>query len=220
MARNSSVNPPEGEAVEVRAGSSGIKLAAGCIFTVSGAGVAVFSGVLSDRSKDVNPDCSSGAGGGGTAFATSNDGDSLSSLRSSWVNPPLPCPLALSGAAAGVFSTTDALSAVVLLMRSSVSGSPDSAPNTTLCTTGSARGFASGAGCAFAVSSAPIREDSVLKMPASSTGFEGFTAPKMPVAPKPWSELESSGPGDCEGPNPPGVVGLSISSCLRPMRVA
>ncbi|MGB9407332.1 MAG: hypothetical protein WCA89_07330, partial [Terracidiphilus sp.] len=108
------------------------------------------------------------SGTGIGAAATAGDGRSLPKVRSSSVNPALPCPpangsgeadaLLPPGSAAGAFSGAATLSADAIRIRSSNSGEFSAAPppNTTLCTTGSDKAFGAGtgcgAGCGFATS--------------------------------------------------------------------
>jgi len=170
----------------------------------------------------VNPDSCGGRGvsGGGIGFATgAGAGASLPRVRSNSVNPAFPLP---AGSAAGAFSTLDALSADALRIRSSNSGelSAPPPPNTTLCTTGAARGFATGAagvtgatGCGLAVSggrSSAARGSASEPGVTPFTGSGGFTVLNTPVAPKPCSDPGSSGHGEFGALGPPGVVGLSI----------
>jgi len=117
-------------------------------FTGSAAGVGGGTGV-SLWSNDVNPESCAGRGGAGAGVdlgAGTGADDSLPRVRSSWVNPPLPCPLAdEADSGAGGFSATGGLSVDAIRILSSVSSEPsDTPPNTTLWTTGSAAVFAFG----------------------------------------------------------------------------
>jgi len=128
----------------------------GCaVFMGASAGVASTCGVLNVRSKDVNPEFCAGlgvSGAGGPVAPVADAGESLPSVRSSSVNPPLPFP---PGSVAGAFSAIGARSAVAFRILSSSSGEVSVAappPKTTLWTTGSAKGFAIGADCGLAAS--------------------------------------------------------------------
>jgi hypothetical protein len=88
-----------------------------------------------------------------------------------------------------------------------------------LCTTGSAKSFVIGGGavCGFGGSLSHLTRGSgsALESAPSFAASGSFTVPKMPVAPKPCPELESSGHAEFEAFGPAGVVGLSINSGLR-----
>ncbi|MGP8173449.1 MAG: hypothetical protein ACLP7O_02740 [Terracidiphilus sp.] len=110
----------------------------------SSAGAAPASCELSVRSKDVNPESCAGRGVSG-AGAAAGAGESLPKVRNSSVNPALPLP---PDPGAGAFSAMDTLSADAIRIRSSSSGELSAAPppNTTLCTTGSAKAFGASTG--------------------------------------------------------------------------
>jgi len=158
--RSNSVKPPKAGAGAAGAGGA----AAGAGLGVSGAtgvqaveagaaviggagaegGIAGLDGAFKVCSKEVNPELGNGGAAcpGPGAFLPGT-GVSLPSVRSSSVNPPLPCA---AGAAAGL--SLVARSAVTILIRSSscVGLSSELPPSTTLCTTGSASGIAPNGG--------------------------------------------------------------------------
>ena len=183
-------------------------------------GVASASCEFSVRSKDVNPESCAGRGISGACSAVGTDA-SLPRVRNSCVNPALPFP---SCPGRGGFSAMGALPADAIRSRSSRSGELSAAPppNSTLCTTGSAKAFGAGTGwgtgCGFAASGArlPLASGPAPEPNASSsTGSGAFTTPKTPVAPKSRSEPESSGAEELGALGPAEVVGLSIQSDLR-----